>query len=232
MKPTINIFGLNISSNYFMIFIGFLSMTIVNIIMHKKFKISVFKAILMSVIVNIFAIAGALLMFKLENIGNENFYNNGLSFFGTVLFLPLFMKLFDLIFKTGFTSDKWGLTIPLELTFVRFGCFLAGCCGGVISEFGLHFATDIEEVTRVPIQLFECFFDFSIFILLLYLIINNKNKFNVYAVFMVLYSFIRFILEIFRDTNKNIIGLSNGQIFAFICFIIGVIWSYKHYYGE
>lgn len=225
MYPFIEIFGIKINTYWALIVISLLLMIFVNIFRAKRFGLNYFHAIIISILVNVFAIIGAYMLFKLESIGKDN-PGFGLSFFGTVFFLPIFMyivSLFINIPKETFL-DYWSLTIPMELCLVRFGCYLAGCCLGIISENGVYFPSDPIGTCRLPVQLYECVFDLLIFAFLIFL--EKKQYFEgiLYPTFMVSYSLIRFILEFFRDTSKNNLGLSNGHIFSFIALLIGVVW--------
>lgn len=224
MYPYIKIGNFNIQMNHIMIFVGFLVMVIFNIFIRKRENYTILKSIILSIIVNIFAITGAVLLYKIENIGNINFSYFGLSFFGTVLFLPVFMwitkKFFNKYLKIN--SDHWGLSIPLELAFVRLGCFFSGCCSGIVSDMGIQFATDPVGIKRIPVQIYEVFFDLILFVILIKIYENKKIKNVIYPIFMVGYSLIRFILEIFRDTEKYLLGISNGQLFSIIAFFIGL----------
>ena len=214
-----------------MIFVSIVIMSIINCFRVKKYKYNAFLGIFIAVIVNIIAILGANILFHLESPYSP-ITSFGLSFFGTVYFLPLGMILVSLIFKRiekKSFRDLWALTVPMELSLVRFGCYLAGCCLGVRWDHGVHFPNDPEGLNRVPIQLIEVIFDIGIFIALIIIEKKSKRKGTLYPIFMISYGFIRFILEFWRDTSKYFYGLSNGQVFAFISVIIGCIWIYIIY---
>lgn len=231
MKDSIQLFGIKIPSFYFMIFVSIVIMSIINCFRVKKYKYNAFLGIFIAVIVNIIAILGANILFHLESPYSP-ITSFGLSFFGTVYFLPLGMILVSLIFKRiekKSFRDLWALTVPMELSLVRFGCYLAGCCLGVRWDHGVHFPNDPEGLNRVPIQLIEVIFDIGIFIALIIIEKKSKRKGTLYPIFMISYGFIRFILEFWRDTSKYFYGLSNGQVFAFISVIIGCIWIYIIY---
>lgn len=229
MAPVIKILDFQIDTYWFLIIVSIILMSIVNIIKIRK-KYPFYMGIILAIIVNIIAIFGAyLLYFFEEGFKKQNF---GLSFFGTVYFLPLGMILVSLIFKRiekKSFRDLWALTVPMELSLVRFGCYLAGCCLGVRWDHGVHFPNDPEGLNRVPIQLIEVIFDIGIFIALIIIEKKSKRKGTLYPIFMISYGFIRFILEFWRDTSKYFYGLSNGQVFAFISVIIGCIWIYLIY---
>lgn len=236
MYPIIKIFNKEIGITWVIIVISLIIMSIINCLRAKKYGMNYFDAIIISTLVNIFAIFGAHFMFRIENIGKE-IHGFGLSFFGTVFFLPLFMGVIGILYKnkSKYFIDYWALTIPLELSFVRFGCFLSGCCLGIINENGVHFPLDPQGVNRIPVQLYESIFDFLLFAFLILVEKKIKIKKILYPVFMVTYGMIRFIMEFYRDTSKYLFGLSNGQIFSFVSIIIGIIWllvSQNKYYKK
>ena len=229
MYPYIEIFNKSIPSNYIFIFIGFLSMIVFNILVRKMFNYTIFGSIILSLIVNIFAILGAIILFNIESIGTQKFATLGLSFFGTVFLLPVFMFFMMIFLKKilVINIDHWAIAVPLELAFVRFGCYLSGCCNGIISDYGIQFPFDPIGIKRIPVQLIEVFFDLIIFAVLI--IITNKLKIKkiVYPSFMIMYGMLRFVLEFFRDTTKLILGMSNGQLFSILSFLIGIIFVSK-----
>lgn len=116
MYPYIEIFNKSIPSNYIFIFIGFLSMIVFNIFVRKMFNYTIFGSIILSLIVNIFAILGAIILFNIESIGTQKFATLGLSFFGTVFLLPVFMFFMMIFLKKilVINIDHWAIAVPLE----------------------------------------------------------------------------------------------------------------------
>ena len=103
----------------------------------------------------------------------------------------------------------------IGLLFARLNCWFNGCCHG-IDILWLN-----NEYYRIPVQLIECGLQLICFTI--FIILEKKNKYTgyFYPMYLVMYGFIRFILEFVRFTPKNILGMSNGQIFALIAIIIG-----------
>ena len=164
MFPSVNIFGKDIGINWVLIVISCIIMAVINVIRAKKYNLRKWHGVVIAILVNIFAIFSAILMYNLETINGDGF-KMGLSFFGTVFFLPIFMFILSFLFKTKKDEfmDYWALTIPMELALVRFGCFLSGCCLGIQASHGVHFPFEPEGVYRVPVQLYEVIFDLLIF---------------------------------------------------------------------
>jgi phosphatidylglycerol:prolipoprotein diacylglycerol transferase len=117
-------------------------------------------------------------------------------------------------------------SIPLFHFFGRIGCFFNGCCFGVKSSIGFMFRSspiDIaNNVTRLPVQLIESFFNLMLFILLHN--IRNKKSFKnrLFQFYLILYSTGRFVLEFYRgDIYRGIyFYLSTSQIISIIILVI------------
>jgi len=124
--------------------------------------------------------------------------------------------------------------IPLFHFFGRIGCFLAGCCFGIESSFGVTFHNSIvaeaNGISRFPVQLLEA----SINLLLFFLLdaIRRKDYFigNIIYLYLLLYSIARFFIEFLRgDAYRGIFFnvLSTSQIISILilCCITPKIYS-------
>lgn len=118
----------------------------------------------------------------------------------------------------------------------RVGCFLAGCCHGGQCPVDFPLAVVFPEIADgaappgiplYPTQLFEAGGEVLIFILLVTL--RHKKTFDgwVFALYLFLYSILRFGLEYFRgDREYDIIPepyLSNAQFISILA-VIGVVF--------
>lgn len=104
----------------------------------------------------------------------------------------------------------------------RIGCFLAGCCYGVESEFGLFFPT--LNKTVIPTQLIEAIFLAILFAITLFFTLKNKLKgFNL-PFYCIGYAIFRFIIEFFRaDPRGAFLGfLSPSQVQSILFLLIGI----------
>ncbi len=121
--------------------------------------------------------------------------------------------------------DIGASAIPLFHAFGRIGCFLSGCCYGTESKFGFIYHYAIVDaangVTRFPIQLFEAGFNAIIFFILFILLKKQKCKGKLIAVYLLIYSPIRFVLEFFRgDDYRGFVGImSTSQFISLILFV-------------
>ena len=126
--------------------------------------------------------------------------------------------------------DVYAVLIPLFHTFGRIGCFFAGCCYGIESEFGFtahnnHINPTVNDVNRLPIQLIEAGCNLIIFLVLLYLFKKMVVKDRLIYIYMLIYPPVRFTLEFFRgDTYRGIyLGLSTSQWISIALVIFAVI---------
>lgn len=120
--------------------------------------------------------------------------------------------------------------IVLAHAFGRIGCFTAGCCYGTPTEsiFGIYFpyplnpALDGIETKIHPTQLYEAFFLFAFFFILLKVPKIKEHKF---AVYLIGYGIFRFILErFFRGDNRGLLlGLPPSQLLSVIMILFGII---------
>ena len=101
---------------------------------------------------------------------------------------------------------------------IRIGCFLEGCCGGVVCTLG-------NNSFKWPTQIMEAFLDFGILVWLLIIESrSDKRRGLLYPRFMISYGLVRFIIEFFRDTPKDWLGLSHGHWFSIVSFVAGLVW--------
>lgn len=218
-----------ISIHNFMIIVGFVAMCLINMIRSKAYLFKWWQGLLISVLVNAYAILGARVLFIIENLNNviKGGFTlwGGVSFFGTVIFLPLLYIATCKIFKLNVKKylDFLTPTVPIELASIRIGCFLAGCCYGRAFGFGVPMPTD--PTLRIPTQLIECVLDIGIFVfLLLYEKKKGKQTGLLYPLFLICYGSIRFVLEFLRY-NKTI--LTYAHLFALLSIIAGVFFYIK-----
>ena len=120
---------------------------------------------------------------------------------------------------------------PLFHFFGRIGCFLSGCCYGIESPFGItihgnELVPTINDVQRFPVQLLEAGLNLALFFVLAHLLKKNKFKGGLFAIYLVIYSIIRFFDEFLRGDSYRgfLFGLSTSQIISIFIFIGAVIF--------
>lgn len=126
--------------------------------------------------------------------------------------------------------------VALAQGFGRIGCFFAGCCYGAhttSSWFFTEFSHSLyapNHVKLVPTQLIMSAGDFLIcFGLLLYEKKKQKYRGELIAIYLVVYSIGRFIVEFFRgDLIRGQVGaLSTSQFIGLFTVTVGfVLWYY------
>lgn len=130
----------------------------------------------------------------------------------------------------GLTSDCAAPSIALFHAFGRVGCFLGGCCYGVEWEHGITFHNALIEsangVPRVPVQLFEAGLELALFLLLSLLLKKGWLKDRLLAVYLLIYSVGRFMLEFLRgdDYRGFLFGLSTSQLISIAVFAAAVVF--------
>ena len=94
----------------------------------------------------------------------------------------------------------------------------------------------IDNLYRHPSQLYEAFFE-GLFLLVILIFfqksISAKNPGFISGIFLIFYSFFRFVIEFFRVPDVQLgyvfLNLSMGQILCLIFFIFGSYLTLKKY---
>ncbi|HIZ84238.1 MAG TPA: prolipoprotein diacylglyceryl transferase [Firmicutes bacterium] len=135
-------------------------------------------------------------------------------------------------------SDCMAPIIPLFHGIARIGCFFAGCCYGIESEFGFTaqnnpFIPEVNQVSRFPVQLLEagCNFVLAIFIFIFLRGVYTspkkaKWKGKLICIYLICYACIRFSDEFLRgDTARGIIGIFSVSQWISIAICVGCVIS-------
>lgn len=121
--------------------------------------------------------------------------------------------------------------IALGYSIVRIGCFMNGCCYGKVSNvpWALRCAAG-DSALRHPTQLYSMLGSFILFLILFRL--RNHRHFSGYLflLYVGLYSVMRFIVEIFRESPMAFPWLSLAQLVCIILATVafGLIWFFEH----
>ena len=218
--------------------LGIFGMCILSFVRRKEEGIKGWQAIMTGILLAVFGYIGAKILFVIENfkyVSKNGLELSGVSFFGTVFFMPLaipiikrilFIKAKDMEYMDYCTPD--GL---LMLACIRLGCFMNGCCRGMV-------VWKNDKPLMYPVQFIECTLDLILLGVILLPVTQKFFKKGLYFIFMGGYGFIRFFLEFYRNTSKTgnlFISendrqlqsdgelskiLSNGQIFALVCMVV------------
>lgn len=223
MLPEITLGSIRIPTYYLMMFCGFLSMGVLMQNRKGSFGSTTLKTVLFTVALMAAGLAGCKLLYILENWRDtlENGLTlGGFSFFGAVFFIPPLMVPVGLLLglKPLRTLDACAPCVCSMLAIVRVGCFLNGCCGGWEARLG-------SLAFRWPTQAMESVCDFMILTWLLGA--EERGKGNLYGRFLVSYGVVRFFIEFLRDTPKDWLIFSHGQVFAMISALTGCAFLRK-----
>ena len=113
--------------------------------------------------------------------------------------------------------DLYAPAIPLFHAFGRVGCFLNGCCHGIVSErFGVafpHAAGSASGVPYLPVQLFEAAGNAVLFLALAHFSARCAGQGRALRAYLAAYAVMRFALEFLRgDAVRGVWwGLSTSQ---------------------
>jgi len=164
-------------------------------------------------------------------------WNGGMSFhgglLGTILATYLFCKKKNI--NSFIFLDLISLSAPIGIFLGRISNFINSELYGRETDvvWGFKFLK-VDNLTRHPSQLYEAFFEgILLFVLLNYFykkFINIKPGI-ISALFLIFYSFLRFLIEFTREPDSHIgfllFNLSLGQLICIIFLIIGIVLFYK-----
>lgn len=154
------------------------------------------------------------------------FREGGLTFLGGLILAILGGIVYCSRKKIGFLKylDFFAPFIALGYAITRIGCFLNGCCYGIITSmpWGVIFPA-VDGSPRHPTQLYACASGLLIFILL-----RTFKKYRyfdgfVFTLFIIFYGVYRFIVEFYRISEPSIGFLTQGQLASLILVFAGVI---------
>lgn len=157
-------------------------------------------------------------------------YSSGFVYYGGFLFgfLGAYLASRILNFHLMAYAPAMLPSLPLAHAFGRIGCFLAGCCYGIQSRFGLSYpdgGSAPSHIPLFPVQLLES--ALLVLICLSLCLYVKKGGKRVLSMYVFLYAPIRFALEFLRgDAHRGIfLSLSTAQwtsILLLILFLLPV----------
>ena len=211
---------MGISTYWITMIIGLIICIFISIAEAPEYKVKKIIAGIIPIGFLLMSLLGAKLLYAIETLFSDTY--GGISFAGLSLYGAIFLFPIVAFLIARFNKKRFALILdyctPFELTLlicVRIGCFLSGCCGAITIW------RDTIPVV-LPVQLFEVLFDILVFELCIKVKKSKGADGRMYPVFMMVYAVGRFMLEFLRDTPKEVLGFSNGQIFSVISFIAGL----------
>ena len=180
--------------------------------------------------------------YYLENL-NEivMIWNGGMSFHGALIGIVLATIIFckqnnQNIF---YYLDLVALSAPIGIFLGRISNFINSELYGRETDiiWSVKFI-QVDNLNRHPSQIYEAIFEGVILFILLNFLYRKLAKKNglISFLFIILYSFFRFIIEFTREPDAHIgliiFSMSMGQIISIIFFIVGAVLFYKNYVSE
>lgn len=225
MMQSLRIGSYIISTYPMMIAVGAIGMLVCIWKRRSVFSLNRLQCILFTIMLTLCGIAGARLLFILENLDSleSALSGNGVSFFGSVYLIPLVMPFIGklLRLRAGQVHDLCAPCVAIMVGFIRIGCYMNDCCGGWVMYLGKYYFT-------WPTQIMECIGDFAISFWLLQLEKQEKYQGLLYPLLMISYSVLRFFVEFFRYSPNKWYGFSAGHGFALIAIIVASLWLICH----
>ncbi|MFM8314797.1 MAG: prolipoprotein diacylglyceryl transferase [Deltaproteobacteria bacterium] len=158
-------------------------------------------------------------------------YKGGLSFHGGLIGVIVAAFIFSKKNKIPFwnLADAMALATPTGLAMGRIGNFINGELYGrqTTVPWGMIFRAG-GPIIRHPSQLYEFFLEGIVLFFVLWFLKNHlKKDGQLSVVFLIGYTFIRFIVEFFREPDSHLgyffLGLSMGQILSLVQLTAGLV---------
>ena len=249
MFPGFTLFGRFYGSYPIMAAIGAIIAGLIAILLYKKKTGDGYPMLITLLISAVGVSVGGVLLYGITNVQYwhllfeaedfEQFWKFLTAFFGgSVFYGGLFGGIVAALivirvnrYPRAEITDCAAPAVPLFHFFGRIGCFLAGCCYGIESEFGFTFTHSLVEsangVRRFPVQLFEAGFNMLLFFLLFIVLKKEKLKGRLFLLYLGLYAPARFGLEFLRgDTYRGyLFGLSTSQIISLGIMLVLAVYT-------
>lgn len=209
--------------------LGYLLFKINKFSMISKFSLmqkSAKRRILVS-LVEILLIAGvAFVLFKILNPAFGDWFTQGnANYYGSLAAWFVVVTAFSFLFRADIfkTHDLFTPALPLQLVFAKIACFFTGCCHGFEMSDSLY-VNPSSGIHEFPVQIIESIVALLLFALLLIYQKKNRLTGSLFPIYLILYSFSRFLTEFMRGDLPNIIGPFDAyQIISIISFSFGFL---------
>jgi phosphatidylglycerol:prolipoprotein diacylglycerol transferase len=245
LPASFTVHNVNIYAYGLMLTIAFIVGTIRTVRVAAKEKISAEIILDMVTFIIIGAIIGARLVYVI--LKPDQYLSNlidivyitqgGLSVHGGVIGAMLAAWIYTAYRKLNYWhyADLFAPALALGIVFGRIGCFLNGCCFGVLCKnpnawysisFPANGHTGITAEPRHPAQLYEAILSLIIFFILRGFYKNRKFDGHVFLLWLGLYSIARFLQEFFRfDASSDVIFgvVTIAQLASIILAIIAFV---------
>ena len=156
--------------------------------------------------------------------------SDGFVIYGGIIGGVFFCGLYCLVKKLSFWKyfDVVLPSVAIAQGFGRIGCFLAGCCYGQETDLPIGVTFPVgsiapHEYPVLPTQLMSSAGCFIIAAVLFIYARKERPEGIAGALYLIMYSIGRFVIEIFRSDERGSIGpLSTAQFISIFILIIGI----------
>ena len=245
MLPYINIFGIVLPTYGIIAFIGMTVAICFGVFYFSKFhnikKEEIFYA---SIFILICAGIGAKVLYiltilpdlikKFDNLNWQalipGLLQGGFVFYGGLIGGVLGVYIYSKLFKISFRElcNIFISVIPIFHAIGRIACLFAGCCygreyNGVGSVVFYNTQMAPIGIPLFPMQIVESICNLIIFIIIIGTYKKFKGTYKTIAIYAVLYSIVRFVLEFYRgDEIRGVEIFSTSQWISIVLFIVGI----------
>lgn len=199
--------------------LGTIVMLLIMMICRKWVQIGKIKMVLFSVLLTACGFASVKLMYFIEN---GDFV--GLSFFGAILFVPLFLIVVSFLMKELLKKllDLSAPAICGMLAIMKLECIRSGCCGGRLLYS--YYEEGAIKGVYFPSQIVELLNSLMVMVILMLFMRKPKYQGKIYPLFMIIYGGTRFIWNLFRQTEPFIWIVPAGNFWSVVSILIGCAW--------
>ena len=157
--------------------------------------------------------------------------SGGYVFYGSFIVCMLTLIIYLKKMNKSVLKSLDMIVIPVSIlhAFGRIGCFLAGCCYGQPTQFGVIFPKSSPHEVH-PTQLYEASFLFLLFVVLHTLYKRKKFDGALFLVYLISYALWRFVIEYFRGDNRGYVInnlISHSQFMSLILITSTVLIYFK-----
>lgn len=197
--------------------LAILGMFLFMLFRRNKFHISLLKTVVVFILLACLGILSTQILYFIEN-GEWG----GMSFFGAVLFVPIWFFAVAKILNIPFSKMMDFVALPGLLMFavLKTNCAVDGCCQGRVIGYSdgaapIHFPSPLVEAITTVLLVFA----------LLYIEKKGKTTDKLYPLSLASYGVLRFILNFFREQGEPLLlGLQRGNVWALVAIIAGLVW--------
>ena len=197
--------------------LAILGMFLFMLFRRNKFHISLLKTVVVFILLACLGILSTQILYFIEN-GEWG----GMSFFGAVLFVPIWFFAVAKILNIPFSKMMDFVALPGLLMFavLKANCAVEGCCQGRVlcNSNGvnpIYFPSPIVEAIT------------TVLLVCALLCVEKKGKTNnkLYPISLASYGVLRFVLNFFREQGEPLfLGLQKGNVWALVAILVGAVW--------